>query len=184
MRQVYQFSFPAPSPTLALILVIWGTGICGTVSELRDGVEHKFSDLPRDEVCLVFWKLFSPFSVRWASATWRKTILISVRSTGPRPLVLNCAGLASVAATELDCWAGDRWGGSGMSTLAQPRWASFIWGHVLLPSWGTLACLSPGFARSQVGRYVILQRDVATRLSKSGGHEQFLVCSFSHSLQR
>jgi len=92
------------------------------------------------------------FSVFWllASAGWRKTILISVRSTGPRPLVLNCAGLASAAANEPDCWAGNRWGGSGMSTLAQPRWAPFIWGHVLLPSWGLWHVLSPGFARSQV----------------------------------
>jgi hypothetical protein len=56
---VYQFSFPAPSPTLALTLVILGDGgICGIVSELRDGVEHKFSDLPRDEVCLVFGSYF------------------------------------------------------------------------------------------------------------------------------
>jgi hypothetical protein len=46
-----------------------------------------------------------------ASSGWRKTIPISVRSTGPRPLVLNCAGLASAAATEPDCWAGDRWVG-------------------------------------------------------------------------
>jgi hypothetical protein len=69
-----------------------------------------------------------------ASSGWRKTIPISVRSTGPRPLVLNCAGLASAAATEPDCWAGDRWVGVVMSTLAQSRWASFIWGHVLLPS--------------------------------------------------
>jgi hypothetical protein len=66
--QVYQFSFPAPSPTLALTLVILGDGgICGTVSELRDGVEHKFSDLPRDEVCLVSGSYFLLFSVRWAS---------------------------------------------------------------------------------------------------------------------
>jgi hypothetical protein len=38
-----------------------GRGICGTVSELRDGVEHKFSDLPRDEVCLVFGSYFLRF---------------------------------------------------------------------------------------------------------------------------
>jgi len=135
-----------------------GRRICGTVSELRDGVEHKFSDLPRDEVCLVFWKLFSPFSVRWASAGWRKTILISVRSTGPRPLVLNCARLASAAATELDCWAGDRWVG----VVCRP-WLNRAGLHLF----GVMCCyragelwhdLSPGFARSQVGRHVILQR--------------------------
>jgi hypothetical protein len=34
-----------------------------------------------------------------------------IRSTGPRPLVLNRAGLASTAAIEPDCWAGDRWVG-------------------------------------------------------------------------
>jgi len=60
---VYQFSFPAPSPTLALSPVIGGRGICGTVSELRDGVEHKFSDLSRDEACLVFGSYFLCFLV-------------------------------------------------------------------------------------------------------------------------
>lgn len=54
--------------------------------------------------------IFSLFCLL-ASAGWRKTILISVRSTGPRPLVLNRAGLASAAATEPDCWARDRWVG-------------------------------------------------------------------------
>ena len=106
---MYQFSFPAPSPTLALTLVILGDGgICGTVSELRDGVEHKFSDLPRDEVCLVPGSYFLRFLSAGQVAGWRKTILIFIRPTGPRPLVLNRAGLASAAAIEPDCWAGDR----------------------------------------------------------------------------
>jgi hypothetical protein len=78
-------------------------GICGTVSELRDGVEHKFSDLPRDEACLVLGSYFLRFLSASRFAGWRKTILISVRSTGPRPLVL-----ASASATGPDCWAGDR----------------------------------------------------------------------------
>ena len=38
-----------------------GRGICGTVSELRDGVEHKFSDLPRDEACFVLGSYFLRF---------------------------------------------------------------------------------------------------------------------------
>jgi len=104
LRQVYQFSFPAPSPTLALISRHFGgRGICGTVSELRDGVEHKFSDLPRDEACLVLGSYFLRFLSASRFAGWRKTILISVRSTGPRPLVL-----VSASATGPDCWAGDR----------------------------------------------------------------------------
>lgn len=83
--------------------------ICGTVSESRDGVEHKSSDLPRDEECLVLGSYFLPISGLLASAGWRKTILISVQFSGPRPLVLNRAGLTSVAATEPVCWAGSCW---------------------------------------------------------------------------
>jgi hypothetical protein len=62
---VYKFSFPAPTPTLALSSVIGGRKICGTVSELRDGVEHKFSDLPRDEARLVFGSYFLRLLVCW-----------------------------------------------------------------------------------------------------------------------
>jgi hypothetical protein len=63
------------------------------------------------------------FSVFWllASTGWRKTILISVRSTGPRPLVL-----ASACCYRAGLLGRGPLGGSGMSTLAQPRWASFI----------------------------------------------------------
>ena len=61
MSQWYSFSFPAPSPTLALSLVIGGRKICGPVSELRDGMEHKFSDLPRDEARLVLGSYFLRF---------------------------------------------------------------------------------------------------------------------------
>ena len=32
---------------------------------MRDGVEHKSSDLPRGEERLVLWKLFSPTHVSW-----------------------------------------------------------------------------------------------------------------------
>jgi hypothetical protein len=68
LSQWYSFSFPAPSPTLALSLVIWGRKICGTVSELRDGVEHKFSDLPRDEARLVLGSYFLRF---WSARRYR-----------------------------------------------------------------------------------------------------------------
>src|SRR5271154_679002 len=88
--------------------------------------------------------IFSVFCLL-AGAGWRKTILISVRSIGPRPLVL-----ASAAATEPDCWARDRWVGVVCRPLAQPRWASFIWGHVLLPSWELWHVSHLVFARSQV----------------------------------
>jgi hypothetical protein len=131
---VYQFSFPAPSPTLALTLVILGDGgICGIVSELRDGVEHKFSDLPRDEVCLVFGSYFlrslsagkfwmEEDHSHFCSVHWPSSISAQLRRT--RVCCCYRAGLLGRGPL----------GGSGMSTLAQPRWASFIWGHVLLPS--------------------------------------------------
>jgi hypothetical protein len=62
---VYKFSFPAPTRTLALSSVIGGRKICGTVSELRDGVEHKFSDLPRDEARLVLGSYFLGLLACW-----------------------------------------------------------------------------------------------------------------------
>jgi len=56
---------PCPFSGLLLIgVVIRGTNTCFVAlsDEMRDGVEHKFSDLPRDEVRLdVYWKLFSSF---------------------------------------------------------------------------------------------------------------------------
>jgi hypothetical protein len=158
---VYQFSFLAPSPTLALTLVFLGDGgLCGTVSELRDGVEHKFSYLPRDEVCLVFGRYFLPFLS--ADKCWMEEDHSHFCSVH-RP--------SSISARVCCCYRAGLLGrgplgGSGMSTLAQLRWASFIWGHVLLPSRGTLACLSPGFARSQKGR--------CNQIVKLGGHDLLL----------
>jgi hypothetical protein len=81
-------------------------------------VEHKSSDLPRDEECLVLGSYFLPISGLLASAGWRKTILISVQFSGPRPLVLNRAGLTSVAATEPVCWAGSCLDERGIPTSA------------------------------------------------------------------
>jgi len=63
---------------------------------------------------LLFGSYFLRFLVRWASAGWRKTILISVRSTGPRPLVLNRAGLASAAAIRAGLLGRGLLGGSGI----------------------------------------------------------------------
>jgi hypothetical protein len=134
--QVYQFSFPAPSPTLALTLVILGDGgICGTVSELRDGVEHKFSDLPRDEVCLVSGSYFLRFLSAGQVAGWRKTILISYSVHRPSSTSAQSRRTRVYCCYRAGLLGRGPLGGSGiLSTLAQPRWASFIWGHVLLPS--------------------------------------------------
>ena len=98
-------------------MVFGGQEICGTVSELRDGVDHKFSDLPRDEERLVLGSYFLHFLVCWQRAGWWKTTLTSVLFTGPRPSVLNRAGLMSVAATERVCWARSRW----VRVVYQPR---------------------------------------------------------------
>jgi len=70
--------------TLALSSVFGGRGVCGTVhTEMRDGVEHKSSDLPRGEECLVLWKLFSPTHGCRQVAGWRKAALTSGRLTVP-----------------------------------------------------------------------------------------------------
>src|ERR1700722_15136509 len=55
-------------------------------------------------------------------------------------------------------------GGSGISTLAQPRWASFIWGHVLLPSW-ELWHVSHLVSRGVKWQTCHSPKDVATKLS-------------------
>jgi hypothetical protein len=140
-------------------------GICGTVSELRDGVEHKFSDLPRDEVCLVSGSYFLRFLSAGQVAGWRKTILIFIRSTGPRPLVLNRAGLASAAAIEPDCWAGDCWVGVVFVDLG-----STALGFIYLGSCAATELRNSGmsltwFRAESSGRYVQSPKDVATRLS-------------------
>ena len=110
------------------------------------------------------WKLFSPVFCLLASAGWRKTILISVRSTGPRPLVLNRAGLTSAAATEPDCWTGDRWVG-----VVYRPWLNRAGLHLF----GVMCCYRAGnsgmsltwFRAESSGRHVILQKDIATKLS-------------------
>jgi hypothetical protein len=60
-----------------------------------------------------------------ASAGWRKTTLISVLFTGPRPLVLNRAGLTVCCCYRAGLLGREPLGESGISTLVQPRWASF-----------------------------------------------------------
>jgi hypothetical protein len=100
--------------------------------------------------------IFSVFCLL-AGAGWRKTILISIRSTGPRPLVLNRTGLASAAATEPDCWAGDRWVG----VVCRP-WLNRAGLHLF----GVMCCYRAGnsgmsltwFRAESSGRRVILQR--------------------------
>jgi len=129
-----------------------GWGICGTVSELRDGVEHKFSDLPRDEACLVLGSYFLRFlsasrcwveedhshfcSVHWPSSiSARVCLLLPSRIAGPGTVgwewyvdpgstALGSIYLGSCAATEL----------------------------------GTLACSLTWFRAESSGRHVILQR--------------------------
>ena len=146
-----------------------GRGICGTVSELRDGVEHKFSDLPRDEVCLALGSYFLRFLAagkcwmeedhsHFCSVHWPSSI-----SAQPRQTRVCCCYRAGLLGR-------GQLGGSGMSTLAQLRWASLMWGHVLLPSQGTLARLSPGFARSQVAD-MSFSKGRCTQIVKSEGHE-------------
>jgi hypothetical protein len=100
------------------------------------------------------------FSVFWllASAGWRKTILISVRSTGPRPLVLNRAGLASDAANEPDCWAGDRWGWEWYVDPGSTALGFIYLGSCAATELGTLACSLTWFRAESSGRHVNLQR--------------------------
>ena len=98
--------------------------------------------------CVLCLEAIFSFFCPLASTGWRRTILISVRSTGPRPLVLNRAGLASAAATEPDCWARDRWVG----VVCRP-WLNRAGLHLFgvmccYRAGGTLACLSPSFTRS------------------------------------
>ena len=135
-----------------------GRGICGTVSELRDGVEHKFSDLPRDEACLVLGSYFLRFLS--AGRCWMEEDHSHFCSVH-RP--------SSVSARVCCCYRAGLLGrgplgGSGMSTLAQPRWASFIWGHVLLPSW-ELWHVSHLVSRGVKWQTCHSPKDVATRLS-------------------
>ena len=139
--------------------------ICGTVSELRDGVEHKFSDLPRDEVCLVSGSYFLRFLSAGQVLDGGRPFSFLIQSTGPRPLVLNRAGLVSVAAIEPDCWAGDRWVGMVFVDLG-----STALGFIYLGSCAATELRNSGMSSHLVSRGVKWQtchspKDVATRLS-------------------
>jgi len=124
---------------------------------------------------LLFGSYFLRFLVRWASAGWRKTILISVRSTGPRPLVLNRAGLASAAAI--------RAGLLGRGLLGWEWYfvdlGSIALGFIYLGSCAATELRNSGmsltwFRAESSGQTCHSPKDVATKLSKLGGHEQFL----------
>jgi len=83
-----------------------GRGICGTVSELRDGVEHKFSDLPCDEACLVLGSYFLRFLS--ASRCWMEedhSHFCSVHWPS------SISARVCLLLPSRDCWAGDRWVG-------------------------------------------------------------------------
>jgi len=109
------------------------------------------------------------FSVFWllASAGWRKTILISVRSTGPRPLVLNRARLASAAATSRIAGPGT----VGVGVVGHP-WLNRAGLHLF----GVMCCYragDSGMFSHLVSRGVKWQtchspKDVATKLSNRG----------------
>jgi len=117
--QVYQFSFPAPSPTLALTLVIWGTGefVALSVSCVMEwNISLAIFLATKCVLCLeAIFSVFCPLSKLLDGG---RPFSFLIRSTGPRPLVLNRAGLASAAAIESDCWAGDLLGGNG---ICRPR---------------------------------------------------------------
>jgi hypothetical protein len=121
-----------------------GRGICGTVSELRDGVEHKFSDLPRDEACLVLGSYFLRFLS--ASRCWMEEDHSHFCSVH-RPSSIS-ARVCLLLPSRID---GP--GTVGWEWYVDP--GSTALGFIYLESCaatelGTLACLSTGFARSQV----------------------------------
>jgi hypothetical protein len=123
------------------------------------------------------------FSIFWStgSAGWRKTTLISVLFAGPRPLVLNRAGLTSVAATEPVCWAGNRW----VRVVYRPQ-LNRAGLHLLevmccYRAWHT--GLSPGVARRQM-RDMPISKGSCNENAKLGSRGQSSFCSFLQSLQR
>jgi len=78
---------------------------------MRDGVEHKFSDLSRDEERLVTWMRFFPTHVCWHVLGGGRPLSSLVGLLALVHSELNRAGFAlagHVAATEPDCWAGSR----------------------------------------------------------------------------
>ena len=118
---------------------------------------------------LLFGSYFLRFLVRWASAGWRKTILISVRSTGPRPLVLNRAGLASAAAI--------RAGLLGRGLLGWEWYfvdlGSIALGFIYLGSCAATELRNSGmsltwFRAESSGQTCHSPKDVATKLSNRG----------------
>jgi hypothetical protein len=118
-----------------------------------------------------------------ASAGWRRTIPIfysvhwpsSIRAQSRRTRVCCCYRAGLLGRGPL--------GGSGVSTLAQPRWASFIWSHVLLPSWGKRWHVSHLVLRGVKWVDVsFFKGDVATRLSIREAIAVLGPGSFSHSL--
>ena len=126
---------------------------------------------------------FSLFSCLLASTGWRKTNLISVLFIGPRPSVLNRAGLASVAATEPVCWASKRW----VRAVCRP-WLNRAGLHLL----EVMCCYRAGdhgmssfldFARSRARDMPISKRR-CDEIVKLGSHEQFLSLPLPTSLQR
>jgi hypothetical protein len=126
-------------------------------------VEHKFSDLPRDEACLVLGSYFLRFLS--AGKCWMEEDHSHFCSVH-RPSSIS----AQLRRTHICCCyrAGllgrGPLSGSGMSTLAQLRWASFIWGHVLLPSRG-LWHVSHLVSRGVKWQTCHSPKDVATKLS-------------------
>lgn len=120
---------------------------------------------------------FSLFPGLLASTGWRKTNLIPVLFIGPRPSVLNRAGLTSVAATEPVCWARNRW----VRAVCRP-WLNRA-GLRLLE---VMCCYPAGdhgmssfldSARSRARDKPFSKRR-CDEIVKLGSHGQFLVCLF------
>jgi hypothetical protein len=155
--------------------------ICGTVSESRDGVEHKSSDLPRDEE--LSWALeaiFSPISGLLASAGMEEdhshfcsVLRPSSISAQPRRTHVCCCYRAGLLGRELL----DERGITDLGLIA----LGFPVKSCAATELGTLACLSPDFARSVSRETCRSLNDVATRLFKLRSLEQGSVCSSSQS---
>jgi hypothetical protein len=159
LRQVYQFSFPAPSPTLALTLVIWGTGefVALSVSCVMEwNISLAIFLAMKCVLCLE--AIFSVFCPLGKLLDGGRPFSFLIQSTGPRPLVLDRAGLASAATIEPDCWAGDCWVGVVFVDLG-----STALGFIYLGSCAATEPRNSGmsltwFRAKSSGRHVILQR--------------------------
>jgi len=101
---------------------------------MRDGVEHKFSDLSRGEERLVLWKLFSPtYTCRQVlDGGWPLSLLVG--SLALVHLVLNRAGLAS--ARSCCCY---RAGSLGQESLGE-EWYSPCLNRAGLHSLEVMCC--------------------------------------------